>query len=707
MSYPHLISSRSACIFALSFTTLALPGWSLSLKGSGHSATGSKPPAVVKEANSPNAAAYYHFSLGEMYEELAEAYGNRADYVNQAIDNYRQAMKEDPNASFLVEDIAELYRISGHLREAVEEAQSALKTNPKDLDARRVLAHIYTQQIGDPQTNQINENMAKKAIEQYKLIAEQDPKDTDSLIMLGRIDRVIDDSVGAEDAFKKAIAIEPDNPDAVTGLASVYADRGNAKDAANLLEQLVKNHPSPRIFVLLATNYEQMRDYARAAEAYRKAVELDPARTELKGELAEDEARAGQFDDAIKTYQQLANANPQDAQPYYGMSQIYRQQKNFAKAEEMIEKAKKLDPDNPDIQLSEVLVLQDQGKTMDAIAALKSLLNSTKRANYTPSESSYRAKLLEQLGVLYRGNQQYDQAVAAFRKIAALDSGLGAHADAQIVDTYRMAKQFKNADRESEVAEKNFPNDRTLREVRAQLLSDEGKTDLAIAEMKKLLDGKSDRDVYLAMADIYRHAKDYDHMGTALDEAEKLSPTNKMKAGVLFMRGDMYERQKKYDLAEKSFRELLAIDPKTDPTYASALNYLGYMLADRDVRLQEAQRLIQEAVQLDPNNYAFLDSLGWVYYRLDRLPEAEHELSRSVQLWPNDPTIHDHLGDVYFKQGKIQQAIAQWKSSLQEMAKGDTADLEPNEMAKVQKKLDEARVKLAQEQEPKEPSRKR
>ncbi|MGH9610329.1 MAG: tetratricopeptide repeat protein, partial [Bryobacteraceae bacterium] len=291
-------------------------------------------------------------------------------------------------------------------------------------------------------------------------------------------------------------------------------------------------------------------------------------------------------------------------------------------------------------------------------------------------------------------------AVGAFRQIAATDPDLTAHADAQIIDTYRMAKDFKHAQQVSDEAEKKFPDNRTLHEVRAQLFSDQGKTDQAIGEMKKLLNGKDDRQIYLAMADVYRQAKDYKNMGAVLDSAEKLSPTNKLKAGVLFVRGDMYEREKKYDQAEKSFRKLLAIDSKTDPTYASTLNYLGYMLADRGVRLEEAQRLIKEAVKLDPDNYAFLDSLGWVYYRLNRLPEAEHELARSVKLFSKDPTIHDHLGDVYFKQGKIQQAIAQWKSSLQDITKANSADLEPNEKAKVKKKLETARVKLAKEQRP-------
>jgi tetratricopeptide (TPR) repeat protein len=134
---------------------------------------------------------------------------------------------------------------------------------------------------------------------------------------------------------------------------------------------------------------------------------------------------------------------------------------------------------------------------------------------------------------------------------------------------------------------------------------------------------------------------------------------------------------------------------------AEAMNYLGYMLADQNVRLQEAQDLIKRAVNIDPNNYAYLDSLGWVYYRLNRLDEAVQQLTRSLQIMSKDPTIHDHLGDVYFKQGKLKDAIAQWQSSLKEWNSSSPADLEADEVAKVQKKLDSARVRLAQEQGPK------
>ena len=131
------------------------------------------------------------------------------------------------------------------------------------------------------------------------------------------------------------------------------------------------------------------------------------------------------------------------------------------------------------------------------------------------------------------------------------------------------------------------------------------------------------------------------------------------------------------------------------------MNYLGYMLADQNVRLDEAQDFIKRAIKLEPENYAFLDSLGWVYFHQNRLDDAEQQLTRSLELSGKDPTIHDHLGDVYFKQGKTKEAITQWETSLKAMNTTPSADLEPDEMTRVQKKLDSARVRLAKEQRPK------
>ena len=98
------------------------------------------------------------------------------------------------------------------------------------------------------------------------------------------------------------------------------------------------------------------------------------------------------------------------------------------------------------------------------------------------------------------------------------------------------------------------------------------------------------------------------------------------------------------------------------------------MLADRNIRLEEARDMISKAVAHEPNSGAYLDSLGWVYFRLNKLPEAEDKLREALRYMSRDPTVHDHLAEVYFKEGKIRDAIAQWQSSVREYQSGPPSD---------------------------------
>ncbi len=197
----------------------------------------------------------------------------------------------------------------------------------------------------------------------------------------------------------------------------------------------------------------------------------------------------------------------------------------------------------------------------------------------------------------------------------------------------------------------------------------------------------------MTLAQLYDKGKRFDEMAKSIDAAEKLSESKEEKEAVWFMRGAMFEKMKKIDAAEAEFRKVLA----SSPDRADTLNYLGYMLADRNVRLQEALQMITKALSKEPNNGAFLDSLGWVYFRLGRLPEAEDNLRRALAKTPRDATVHDHLGDVLLHESKLKEAIAQWQASLKEWESSSPADLEPSEVAKVKAKLESAKVRLAKE----------
>ena len=129
---------------------------------------------------------------------------------------------------------------------------------------------------------------------------------------------------------------------------------------------------------------------------------------------------------------------------------------------------------------------------------------------------------------------------------------------------------------------------------------------------------------------------------------------------VSFVAGSVYERQKQFADAERKFREVLA----KDPLHAPALNYLGYMLAERGERLDEAVGYIKRALAADPYNGAYLDSLGWAYFRQNKLDLADQNLSKAAAQRARDSAVQDHYGDLLFKLGRYQEAVSVWQRAL-------------------------------------------
>ena len=654
---------------------------------------GKKAAPAAADAKGEKATAYYHYSLGHMYAELAATYNNRGDYFTKAIENYRLALKADPSASYVSEELSDLYIQSGRLREAVTDAEDALKQNPNDLNSRRLLARIYARLISESQPNKVDETYLRKAIEQYTKLAEADPKDADAWLMLGRLNKLAQNSNEAEKAYKKALALDAENEDALTGLAMVYVDLGDTKAATEALRKVAEKNPNGRSLAALASAYEQMREYGMAAETLKKAVEATQGNVDLKRALAQNLLLADQLDEALKVYQDLVTEDPKDVQSQLRISQIYRQKRDFAQAHVAADKAREMDPNNLEVRYNEVNLLEAEGRTPDALTMMKDLVTTTTKKNYSTSERGNRVLLLERLGVMYRSVEQYGPALETFRQMGETDPDMSGRASLQVVETYRQSKELAKAEKEAQNALAKNPTDRGLRVVYASVLADEGKSEPAITEMKKLLAEKKDRETYISLAQVYEKSKRFTEMANAIDEAEKLSPAKDEKETIYFMRGAMYEKMKKFDAAEVEFRKVIDANPDN----SSAMNYLGYMLADRNVRLTEAVDLITKALGREPGNPAYLDSLGWAYFRMGKFPEAETNLKASLEKMSKDPTVHDHLGDVYFKQGKVKEAIVQWETSLKDWDATSPAEQEQAEIAKVHKKLEGAKVRQARE----------
>jgi len=122
------------------------------------------------------------------------------------------------------------------------------------------------------------------------------------------------------------------------------------------------------------------------------------------------------------------------------------------------------------------------------------------------------------------------------------------------------------------------------------------------------------------------------------------------------------------------------------------------MLADQNTKLDEAFAYIKRAIDIDPTNGAYLDSIGWAYFRLGKYELAEENLVKAAQKINTDPTVHDHLGDLYQKTGRLKLAATHWERALVEWNRTVGAEVDSTDIARVQKKLDSAKVKLAKEE---------
>lgn len=370
-------------------------------------ATPAQPEAAQQQATAaaPNhALSYYHYSLAHLYEEMAAAY-NRPDYLQKAIDNYKLALKYDPGSAFLSGELADLYSRSGRTREALAEAEEVVQRDPNNLEARKQLGHIYLRLLGSQQGGRLQGDVLKRAIEQYEKIVQLDTKDLDSRVTLGNLYRMSNDFSKSEAVLKQALALQPENEDALTTLALLYADTGQAQSAIDLLEKVTAKSPNPRLYAVLGQQYEQAHTYDKAVAAFRKALELDKDNPDYLRSLGQNLIDSDQFEEAITVYKNLISADAQDADSYLHLGLAYRQLGCFDEAAENLQKAASLKPDNVPILYNQALLAEARNRNDEAVAILKSVLDKTAKkdpSTYSNQDKSNRALLLERLSILYR-----------------------------------------------------------------------------------------------------------------------------------------------------------------------------------------------------------------------------------------------------------------------------------------------------------------
>jgi tetratricopeptide (TPR) repeat protein len=642
------------------------------------------------------AEAYFNFMMGHLYEGNYRSSSQKAD-ADHAVEFYKKAYALDPSNAVIGEHLAGMYFLSQQLGQAIVEAQSVLRRDPSNLGARRLLSRIYIRSLGDQQNSVDQSTRASLAIEQLREIMRLDPEDSESALWLARLYRLTGQDNPAEQTLRTLLAQDADNPNAIAQLAQLLVDHNKMDEAVPLLEMFLQEAPNSDLYDLLGDAYTRLNDLPAAEQAYRNAVQMEPERARHIRGLAQSLFNQERYPEALAEYQRLAELRPDDTENYLRMFTIYRRLQRLDEAERQILQARRRAPGNLEVIYNQATLYEDQGRFEEGVRVANEAISTVKSQDVTPSRRRNLAILYQLQGRLNRSAGNYPAAIGSFEELQKLGPEEDQRARLLIVDSYREARDLPSAFAEMTKALAEYPNDRNLRISQALLYGDNGQPELAVQTLRILLTrSPADREIHINVAQVYLQNRRYAEAEEALRSADALANDPTDREATDFLRGSLYERQQKFDLAEQAFKSVIAANPR----HSGALNYYGYMLADRGVRLEEAVALISRALVEEPSNASYLDSMGWARFKQDRLQEAEEYLRRAISRNGHNPEIIAHLGDVLAKMGREDLAAMQWEKALAEWRRASPADREPEKIAELEQKLSLVKNRVAQQPAP-------
>jgi tetratricopeptide (TPR) repeat protein len=518
---------------------------------------------------------------------------------------------------------------NGEMEKALAAYRKVLDVDPGQAELASRVASILTRQDDFPE-----------AIDILKDASKANPTATEPLLQLAFIyQKYLQRTDQAIDFANRVITLDPHNIDAYERLCEIALAAGDEKKALQSLDRaLALKSDDPTFWTRLGKLYASIvfkadrapkpEEITRVNDIFKKAVEHAGDDTGVLKDLADYYASTQQIKEAIPVYLRLLELEPDDSNAREKLATGFVLTNQRDKAVQMLEEIIKQHPEK-----------------------------------YQPYD--LLAGLLDDGARSLEREKKPDQAKAAFAKAAAN------YEQSLVVNPSRVSPYLH------------------LAELLLGPLKENERAVKVLGEARQHFPQVPEIAYYLAIAQ--REAKHSEEAVATFEEAlheAQLDGAEIVNARFYFDYGAAAEQAGLYDKAAELFKKSIAIDPANA---ADAYNYLAYMWADHNMRLDEAEQMIKLALQADPNNGAYIDTLGWLEYQQGKFDQALVDLLRAAQkLTRDDPVVFEHIGDAFAKMNKMAQAVDAWQKAL---------NLDPKNK-KLSEKIDNAKTKMSKGQPP-------
>ena len=600
---------------------------------------------------SDRAKAYYHFSLSRFHRE--------GTAHERAVEELKKALRHDPESSELHSWLALSLAETNQLQAAIDACRESIKLDAENPEPHLLLGKIYLTFV-----QQGRVDVLENAISNFSNYLNLVPDDPDALFPLAGLYFSSRQWSKASKTYALLRSVRDNIPGVDLRHAQALANLSRTDEAIEILqESLTEDRELGQKLSLLGHLHNSLDHVDRAIEIYQHAREVildDAHRSDVGFSLGTLLNRKGRFEEAIAVLSEVVE-HSYDLQVRVELGKAYEGRRQYSVAVEKFQMALNENPNHLEANYYIASSLRNLGRRGKAIRHLEKLIVLT--AN-EPARVHSRTRLRQFLAVLYQESHQHEKAINLFRTLSK------EHPDNQqiklgLVYTLKEAQLLRQALHLSRSLYQEAPDSTNVAITHARMLSasDQLKAGVKLLrkQLRKAKKGAGDwgemEEFYVSTSQLYSEHNEHRKALHVIRDGLAENPDSER---LTFHLGATLEQLGDIRSAEKQFKKVL---DKT-PDHAVVLNYLGYMLAERGTRLNEALEYIERALAQDPHNGAYRDSLGWVYFKLNKLDLAEKNLIQAFEVDDSDPTILEHLGDLYVKLGDKSKALTYYKKSV-------------------------------------------